>query len=255
MVKAINFTGIYRISRPEVKRHKNGKIGLLQKRNVTKQASKQDDLLRMLDTLDSRVLKYKIGHKQLNAHSTPTNLGYDIFVVSPNDMDEKIDEMCNKAGVKFEKTETPNLTFTDVLDRIEPTPIGKKLVFVDAEVLDFIFEKALDADSNIPQTKFGYTASNALKVNDILKGDGKIPLTTLHIRPSSEYINGYSVNFVKQKENTPDECVYFALKNLGFKKIPVFVDTTTKDNAYENSTEYYCRRLGLISNDNMLIYV
>ena len=88
----------------------------------------------------------------------------------------------------------------------------------------------------------------------MLKKGEDIPVSTLY-RAQNGYSDEDFINYVDfcgadllipnqificfaQNTNVPDHCMYFALKELGMKKIPVYVNEQTK---------VLCEKLGLLS--------
>lgn len=252
MLKPVNFTGIYRFQRPQLfaKESDNKLKQFAENIYIKPRVQKQKQLIQELEKIPTIQIA-KIEYKRLNKHSIPTELGYEISAVVPSEDDEKVENISNKLGISFAKTKTVSMTLDKLMEKIEPAPDGKKLVLIDRDKLDYMIGSSLDEDTNI--SGFGYVFANAEEVNEMLAGNSKIPVTTLSIRPSSNSVNGYTFNFVPQK-TSPDDCIYYALKAMGLKKIPMYVDTATDKNSYENSTEYYCRRLGLICDDDYPLY-
>ena len=172
------------------------------------------------------------------------NGGYDDFIykaeqilIVPDSMDIDVETYCANNGINYKKIDTKDLLNPETItSRIAYAPDGYRKVNVDAEKLE---ELAKKQDSNLKHCRSDYDKYYSDKIDTMLKSGDKIPATTLVIQNHSgnenlsRYVNKFGVNNLNdgqlfidfnQKTNSPDHCVYFALKDMGINKIPVYVD-------------------------------
>lgn len=158
-------------------------------------------------------------------------------LIVPDSMDSDIETFCANNGISYRKYETPDLLNPQsVISRIDYAPDGYRKVHVDAKKLE---ELAKKQDSNLEHCRSDYDKYYSDKVDTMLRCGDKIPATTLVIQNHSgnedlrRYINRFGVNNLNenqlfidfnQKTNNPDHCVYFAFKDMGINKIPIYVD-------------------------------
>ena len=162
-------------------------------------------------------------------------------MVVPDSMDYEIETFCANKGIKFQKLNTKDLMETkSILKRIEDAPRGMKKKNVDVEKL---FELAKNQQENISHCKSDYLGYYKGRVDLMFKSGDEIPATTLWIHPADgdvdgavEYIKRYGADnlndnqlFVEFNQTTdaPDHCTLFALKNMGVKEVPVYVNEET----------------------------
>jgi len=142
-----------------------------------------------------------------------------------DDYDKDVEEFCKSYGIKFEKLYTHDLLDArKVKLRIQDAPRGYQKVDVDSAKLE---EFIKTEQSNIPSLEKDYcNGLNIITRIDLLEGSN-IPATTLRITPPELYSNdSRTVDFVKTDDNT-DCYTYFALKDTGLNKIPMYVDNIT----------------------------
>ena len=176
--------------------------------------------------------KYDSKTKQYSASYT---------MVVPDSMDDEIETFCANRGIQFKKLNTQEIMQKGaVLLRISDAPKGMRKVKIDAVKL---FELAKNQQNNFNYCEKDYYNYYMDNVDFMLKSGEEIPATTLLIHPSGssiddtlDYINIYGADglndnqlFVdfNQRTDNPDHCVFFALKNLGIKEVPMYVDNDT----------------------------
>ncbi len=168
-------------------------------------------------------------------------------IVAPNEKDVDIETILTNHGIKFEKIDTDDILDKDViLDRIAPAPKDYVLATVNSDKLEKLIE---NQDANFEHCKNDY--DNYFKENTdfLLKSGDKIIPQTLYIRykdddstPESleNYIHRFGVNKLnpnslsimqQQRGDETNINIYFGLKDLGFKKIPVYMDKNSYKNA------------------------
>ena len=161
-------------------------------------------------------------------------------LIVPDEMDSDVETFCANNGIKYVKYETKDLLDPETIgDRIKYPPEGYRKVKVDTKKLEELIQKQ---SSNIDHCKSDYDKYYKDDVDNMLKDGSKISTTTLIISPASgsmsckPYIDAHGekklhdnqimINF-NQETDDPDHCVYFALKDMGLDKIPVYVDKQT----------------------------
>lgn len=180
------------------------------------------------------------------------NIRHGFNVVTPED-NKSLEEFCAQKGIFFQKSESQKINLTEVLKKIKPPKNNMMLAYVNAKALEKIADSQF---SNIEDCSNDYINNYYERINKMLAGDEEIPATTLCLLPSSSsqeelltYIaqNGaYAlqdrqlITEFDQRTYQPDHCMYFALRNLGMKYIPVYVDGDTYDIGME---------LGILSNE------
>ena len=167
-------------------------------------------------------------------------------LIVPDSMDTDVETFCANNGISYKKYETLDLLNPEkITSRIAEAPKGYTKVNVDVEKLKRLAE---NQDSNIKHCRSDYDKYFSDKVDTMLRCGEVIPVTTLMIYDHNadneslkRYVHRFGVNnlnknqvFVdfNQRTDNPDHCVYFALKDMGMKKIPVYVD----DKSYQAGT-------------------
>ena len=164
-------------------------------------------------------------------------------LIVPDYMDTDVETFCANNGIKYKKYETKDLLNPkNITARIATAPNGYTRVNIDAEKLEKLIK---NQDSNIQHCRDDYDKYFIDKVDTMLRCGEKIPATTLMIYDHNadneklkRYVDRFGVNNLNknqifadfnQRTDKPDHCVYFALKDMGINKIPVYVD----DKSYE----------------------
>lgn len=172
-------------------------------------------------------------------------------LVAPDSRDTSIESYCALHGIEYKKLETKDImSLKSVKSRIAEPKNGMKLVEVDAEKLERLARKQ---DTNLLHCELDYNYYFKSMLENMLKKGDEVPVSTLYIAPNGlndeEFIN--YVDYVgpdllnsnqlficlAQNPDNPEHCMYFALKELGMKRIPVYVNEQTK---------VLCEKLGLL---------
>lgn len=218
----------------------------------------------LTDYLDNNDIKYSqtfIDPKRTPTHSNPFKTDdssqyvpeindYAVSkytIVAPDSADIDIETIMANYGIKYEKIATDDtIAPLSVLSRILPPQKGYHLATIDSKKLELLAQKH---DSNFDHCKKDY--DNYFKENTdfIIKSDGKITPQTISIRyladdstPESlkSYVERFGLNNLNegsisinqgQRGERTDVNFYYALKDLGFKKVPVYLDEESYKNA------------------------
>lgn len=159
-------------------------------------------------------------------------------LIVPDYLDIDVETFCANNGISYKKYDTRNLLNPMLItSRIDYAPKGYKKVSVDVEKLEELIK---NQNSNLAHCQNVYDKYYSDSVDTMLRNGDSIPATTLIIRNSSgnedlrEYVDRFGAEnlnnnqiFVtfNQKTDDPDHCTYFALKDMGMNKIPVYVDS------------------------------
>ena len=146
-------------------------------------------------------------------------------LIVPDNLDKDVEDFCKSHGIKFEKLYTHDLMDSrKIKSRIQEAPRGYLKVDVDSAKLE---EFIKTEKSNIPSLKKDYdNGLNAATRAKLLEGSD-FPATILRITPPELYSNDSRVvDFVETDDKT-DCYTYFALKDTGLNKIPMYVDNVT----------------------------
>lgn len=170
----------------------------------------------------------------------PYNYNAELTMIVPDSMDNMVEAFCANRGIKFSKLSDDTLTsLNNISARIKKPSPYMKMVFVNPEKLEQI---ARGQDSNFEHCKKDFDKYYQDQINFMLKSGDEIPASTLHITSVSsqedllDYIKRYGADKLNsqqlimdfsQKTDDPDHCMYFAFKDLGMNKIPVYVDKDT----------------------------
>ena len=169
-------------------------------------------------------------------------------IVSPDEYDNRIEAFCKYAGIKFTKLNQDELLDpNNIIKRTvkpERTNDSIKIVLADVEKLDKLVQKQTVGNYSHVEKDYNRYFKNDADFN--LKSGEDIVAPTLVFNPNMaggirgaiEYVEKFGadslnddslfVDFV-QMTNEPDHCMYFAMKNIGMKKIPVCVDERTRE--------------------------
>ena len=165
-------------------------------------------------------------------------------LIVPDSMDLGVEMYCANRGIKYKKiTAEDLLQLESIKSRIRKAPAGYKKVYVDADKLE---ELSANQSSNLDHCREVYDEHFSDEVDTMIKSGDKITATTLFINPEEgyfsfgegnkrlkKYVETFGIErlnkeqiglFFCQRTNQPDHCTYFALKDLGMDKIPVYVD-------------------------------
>lgn len=156
-----------------------------------------------------------------------------------NDREDKsIEAFFAANGINFRKYAIQSLMNPKVIEsRVQPAPSGFKLAKINADKLEkFLLNQK---DNNFNHCKSDYKKYYCDELDFMLKSGDDIPAATLYITPwgnknsAIDYINRWgSENLnedtmginLAQRTDSPDHCMYFAMKNAGMNSIPVYMD-------------------------------
>lgn len=165
---------------------------------------------------------------------------YDVqyTLIAPDKMDNEIERFCSYNGIEFSRLSNDYL--------LDPTKIEKRIELpkkkqVRTTINVDRLEKLIQTQSsNFEHCQKDYEKYYKDDVEAMLKSGEAIPATTLHITPLSsdtgnliEYIRKYGAESLNdnqarfdfcQHTDKPDHCVYFALRDLGMQKVPIYLD-------------------------------
>ena len=162
-------------------------------------------------------------------------------LIVPDEMDSEVEAFCAKQGIKFNKSYNEDLLNVRAISRrIKPAPENMIKVEIDADRLTELMKKQ---QQNIDYCENVYHKYFKDKVDKMLKTGEEIPATTFCIMPRGnsieetlEYIDTFGAKNLNheqlfigfdQRTQKPDHCVFFALKEMGMKNIPVYVESDT----------------------------
>ena len=167
----------------------------------------------------------------------------ELTLIVPDRMNADVEKFCTDKGIKFKKLENSYLLSPKTIKkRIIPAPEGYTLVDVDVEKLEKL---AKNQDSNLEYCQNCYDNFTKRYADFTLKKGNKFFTAALSIngRCGAENLIDYIEKFgIKNFDNdqilvklarikisgetypSPNDSLYFALKNLGMKKVPIYVD-------------------------------
>ena len=162
------------------------------------------------------------------------------ILIVPDSQDKDVEAYCKRYGIEFVKhTNDELLNPQNVISRIENAPRGYTKVNLDVEE----FEKLLNRtkESNVKGCEEDYNKYFKQEMDFMLKSGDKIPATALFIDSNlygdfDRFVNLYgaknvkpTIDFAQISPNHHEHCMYFALRDLGMKKVPVYVN----ENSYK----------------------
>jgi len=168
-------------------------------------------------------------------------------IVAPDEKDSDIETILANRGIKYEKISSNRvLSPESISNRILPPEDGYVLAFINSEKLEKLIE---NQDSNFEHTKSDYDNYYKPKTDFVLKSGDEISPQTLYIKyldddstPESlkEYVKRFGTDNLnsgsilisqQQRGVSTDINMYYGLKDLGFKNIPVYLDEDSFQNA------------------------
>ena len=223
MISPVSFSGTYKVS--------NDRPNTI------------DDFSKFHNYAESRADKKGVYTFSRNTFNSKIPYSYRVeqtFIV-PDSMNNAVEAFCAGNGIQYKKLETKNLLNPQTIKfRVQDAPQGYVKVEVDAKKLSKLLE---NQNGNIEHCRKDYNNFYKKNINFMLRSGDNFPATTLYIsNPYSDtgalidYIDRYGANRLNKNELSidfvertlgQDHCVYFALQNLGLKKIPVYVDSQT----------------------------
>jgi len=183
-----------------------------------------------------------VGFEDKNETSYPYNYSSTTTMVVPDTMDKLVEIFCRARGINVSKYKTEDLINPKTIaKRIKPAKRGMQKVNVNVEKLEDLIQ---NQKGNFNYCENIYENENyfSRKIDYMLKNGNPIQTSTLYITPSSSvkdtvnYINRFGANNLNegqlffdfnQTTDDPDHCMYFALRDLGMKNVPVYVNPDT----------------------------
>lgn len=168
-------------------------------------------------------------------------------IVAPDSFDADIETIMANRGIKFEKISTDDaIAPMSVLSRLIPPKEGYSLIAIDSKKLEDLAQKQ---ESNFEHCKSDYENYFRENTDFAIKSDEQITPQTISIKyldddstPESlkRYVDSFGVNnlnkdsiaiYQSQLGERTDINPYYALKELGFTKVPVYLDNESYKNA------------------------
>lgn len=193
------------------------------------------------ENIDPNAVHYGFNHAPEKLQSNITGIvnGDNLECQVPDYLDLELENFCASRGIKLiKRTEGTEPKTEDLLkpesikSRIKEASEGFEKVEINTKKLKEL-ERINSTYSNLRYCEDRYYYLHKDKINEMLKSGDDIPASTLYIYKVPN-TNHYSVDFFGKDH---DQYVYFALKDLGMKKVPVYVNEETKE---------ACKILGLI---------
>lgn len=206
-------------------------------------SSQLNGYLKMTDYCEKNNVNYvhEEGFIRNSSREVP-RFWQSISVTVPDEQNATIEDFCNMHNIKFNKIDTENILEPEaILSRIKEPPENSNMqkIHINAEKLEKLLE---NHENNFEHCKSDYKKYFHNKTDYMLKSGKPINAPCLNITPESgledtiDYINKYnSANLndnmlfidLFQKTTSPEHCLYFALRDLGMNKIPVYVNEDT----------------------------
>ena len=177
------------------------------------------------------------------SYKFPYEYSAQYTLIAPDSMDKEIETYCANFGIEFRKYLTNELSeHSSILSRIQDkNGYNKTLAYVDVEKLENLIKTQ---DSNIKHCQKDYNCFYRYAVDTMIKSGEEFPTTTLEIvnpncttEETVDYIKKYGAEYLNKNQlfvdfnqltDNPDHCVYFALRDLGMNKVPVYVSKDTR---------------------------
>lgn len=209
------------------------------------------DYFELLNKCETSGIKTKMEFSDYAKEpSIPTIDGKEVIstatIVTPDAFDEYIETFCKNAGIKFTRlNETELLNPENVIERTtkpKRSDEKTKIVLVDAQKLDELAKRQtignFDHVGKDYKNYFKQDADFSLKSGDEIIAPTLVLSSDMAggIRGAIEYVENFGAENLNddsifidliQMTDDPDHCTYFAMKNIGMKKIPVCVDEKT----------------------------
>lgn len=198
---------------------------------------------KMTNFCDEKGFQYESDIRPITTPSmyqTPQQI-YTLTTEVPDESNKDVEAFCTAKGIKFHKFENKDILKPEsIYSRIQLPPIGYKKVLVDADKLSEFLQT--QTDNNFEHCEKDYQKFFKKRTDFMLKSADRIPAPTLYILPTMghknalEYIRTYGsdklnensvITDLSQRTEDPDHCLYFAMKDLGMKQIPVYVNRDT----------------------------
>lgn len=173
-------------------------------------------------------IQYNINYNDVDCSKPNGSEQYATGILkAPDYKDMDVEKFCKLNGIQFEKTpSSPLVSQKAVLSRcVLPQEAGnKKIAFLDVE--KFEDASSLSPFGNVEACEDLYVSQCASQIHDVISSGEDIVVPELYINePSSGRL---PASFVfNQTDKEPNQCLYFAMKNIGMTKVPVAVDRHT----------------------------
>ena len=186
--------------------------------------------------------KEKINDVQISVNNSKNSPSTTCTIFAQDNFDNQIEAFFANNGIIYKKLPTKALLEPRAItERIAQAPKNKTIAFVNASKLRQLQK---NQQSNISHCENDYNVYYKENTNKMLKSGDPITATSMTITSNTsdgvqdliKYISKYgannlnknqiSINF-NQTTDMPDHCIYFALRDVGMKNIPVYVDSST----------------------------
>ena len=167
----------------------------------------------------------------------PYNYEAEQTLIVPDYNDSFVESYCAFHNIKFKKYKTDELMDSKaVKSRVQEAPKGFRKVNLNVKKLENLIG---NQRSNIDYCENDYRGYYRKEIDTILKSGEDFPATTLYVSPTNgdkeelkTYVNAFGLNLnsgqvefdFSQKTDIPDHCIFFALRDLGMEKIPMYVN-------------------------------
>ena len=170
-------------------------------------------------------------------------------IVAPDSRDKYLETYMANKGIVFHKLDSEKLNDPIQIGlRVMPAPKGRHKVYIDAEKFEEMLKKTR---SNYDHCKLSYKEYFKETLQTQIKSGEQIPATSLFLVPKTcdliDFINRYGAESVDENmldaifdmsHITEDSSMYFAMKDAGMTRIPVYMD--------KDSTEI-ANKMGIIA--------
>ena len=154
-------------------------------------------------------------------------------LVVPDSDDVNVEEYCKNNGIKFTKyTNDELLNKQNVRNRVKEAPKGYVTVDLDVKKFEEVLKEA--KHSNVEGCEEDYNKYFKPEMELLLKRGDEFPTSALfldsNLSDMERFVKLYgaknlrpSIDFA-QIGSSHNHCMYFALRDLGMKKVPVYVN-------------------------------
>ena len=171
---------------------------------------------------------------------TGYNYSAERMLIVPDSQDKDVEAYCKKYGISFIKhTNDELLNPQNIRYRIKEPRKGYVQVNLDVDKFEEVLGRA--SDSNVKGCEEDYKKYFKKETDFILKSGENFPTSTLFIDSNiysgfDRFVDLYGaknvhprIDFAQVSTDYHDHAMYFALRDLGMKKIPVYVN----ENSYK----------------------
>ena len=166
---------------------------------------------------------------------TGYNYSAERMLIVPDEQDKDVEAYCKRYGIEFTKrTNDELLNPQNIRYRIEEPRKGYIQVDLDVDKFEEVLGRA--SDSNVKHCEEDYKKYFKKETDFVLKSGKPFPTSTLFIDSNiysgfDRFVDLYGaknvhprIDFAQVSPDYHDHAMYFALKDLGMKKIPVYVN-------------------------------